>query len=112
MYFSHGPPIWLWSVLGAVIGGATLPALGVYGPELFPTGVRARANGLIALAAVVGSSIGLVTAGVLSDELGGLAPALAILAIGPALLAALVLLRYPETARLELEDLNPEDRVA
>lgn len=110
MYFSGGWTIWLWSLLAAIVGGATLPALGVYGPELFPTGLRARANGLIAVAAVCGSAIGLVTAGVLSDELGGLAPALAILSIGPALLAVLVLLRYPETARLELEDLNPEDR--
>ena len=29
--------------------------------------------------------------------------------VGPLLLAALVLLRYPETAGLELEQLNPED---
>ena len=110
MYFSFGAALWVWSLVAAVIGGATLPALGVYGPELFPTGLRARANGLIALAAVVGSSTGLVTAGVLSDRLGGLAPALTVLAIGPALLVVLVLTRYPETARVALEDLNPEDR--
>jgi MFS family permease len=110
MFFSAGASLWAWSLVGAVVGGATLPALGVYGPELFPTGSRARANGLIALAAVVGSSTGLVAAGILSDRLGGLAPALAILAVGPALLTLLVLLRFPETARVELEDLNPQDR--
>ena len=34
---------------------------------------------------------------------------MAILAIGPILLAVLVILLYPETAGLELETLNPED---
>jgi hypothetical protein len=31
------------------------------------------------------------------------------LALGPLLVAALVLIAYPETARRELEELNPED---
>ena len=35
----------------------------------------------------------------------------AVLAIGPLLMAALVLLRYPETVHRELEELNPEDRL-
>jgi hypothetical protein len=60
---------------------------------------------------VAGSAAGLLAAGVLTDALGNLGRALAVLAIGPAILAVLVLTRYPETARLELEDLNPEDRV-
>jgi hypothetical protein len=72
--------------------------------------VRAKANGVIVIAAVLGSSAGLLVAGVLSDSLGSLGRALAVLAIGPAILAVLVVVRYPETARLELEDLNPEDR--
>jgi len=112
MYLSHGPAMWGWSLIGSVIGGATLPALGVYGPELFPTGVRARANGALVVAGVLGSGFGLLVAGPLSDGLGGLGHALAVLAIGPAILVVLVLVRYPETARLELEDLNPEDRLA
>jgi MFS family permease len=110
MYLVHGPTMWLVSLVASVIGGATLPALGVYGPELFPTGARGRANGVLVVAGVAGSAIGLLTAGSLSDSFGGLGRALAVLAIGPALLAVLILLRYPETARLELEDLNPEDR--
>jgi MFS family permease len=110
MFLSHGPAMWAWSLGASVIGGASLPALGVYGPELFPTGVRAKANGVLVVAGVLGSSAGLLAAGTLSDSLGSLGRALAVLAIGPALLAILVLARYPETARLELEDLNPEDR--
>jgi hypothetical protein len=36
---------------------------------------------------------------------------MAVLSFGPAVVALLVLTRYPETARRELEDLNPEDRL-
>ena len=36
--------------------------------------------------------------------------ALLILAAGPLVVAWLVLRRYPETAGLELEEINPEDR--
>lgn len=112
MYLVAGTPMWLLSVGASIIGGATLPALGVYGPELFPTGVRARANGILVVAAVIGSSTGLLLSGVLSDSLGSLGAALAVLAVGPAILVVLVLARYPETAGVELEDLNPEDRSA
>lgn len=112
MYFSHGVGLWGWSVFGAITGAAVIPALGVYGPELFPTGVRGRANGWITATGRVGSILGLVIAGFLSSahSFGRLAPALALLGLGPLALAVLVLVAYPETAHLELEDLNPEDR--
>jgi MFS family permease len=110
MFLSHGPAMWTWSLIGSVIGGMTVPALGVYGPELFSTGVRARANAVLVVAGVVGSAAGLLAAGPLADHLGGLGHALALLAVGPAILVVLVVARYPETAHLELEDLNPEDR--
>jgi MFS family permease len=84
----------------------------VYGPELFPTALRGRANGIIAILGVAGSVIGLLVAGVLSDRWDGLGPALAVLSIGPALMALLVLTAYPETAHRELEELNPEDLTA
>ncbi len=109
MFNSTGWPLWAWSVVGSVLGGAVLPALGVYGPELFPTSLRGRANGLVALCGVVGSVLGLLGAGALADRLGGLGPALTVLALGPVLLVALVALAYPETAQRELEELNPED---
>ncbi len=110
MFASSGWPLWAWSVLGSVVGGAVLPALGVYGPELFPTSLRGRANGLVALFGVAGSALGLITAGALAERFASLAPALAVLALGPAALVVLVLVAYPETARRELEELNPEDR--
>ncbi len=111
MFASSGWTLWAWSVVGSVVGGAVLPALGVYGPELFPTSLRGRANGVVSLLGVLGSAIGLVTAATLSERLGSLTPALAVLAVGPAVLVVLVLVAYPETARRELEELNPEDRL-
>jgi MFS family permease len=112
MFFSAGWGLWAWSVIGAVVGSVTVPALGVYGPELFPTSLRGRANGIIGGLGRIGSVIGLVSIGFLAAELGGLGPGLLVLSAGPALVALLVLLAYPETARLELEDLNPEDRAS
>jgi MFS family permease len=110
MYLVSGWGLWFWSVLGAVIGSATIPALLVYGPELFPTTLRGRANGGISLVTVGGTVLGLLSAGLLSDRLGSFGPAMAILSVGPALLAVLILAAFPETAHVELEELNPEDR--
>jgi MFS family permease len=109
MYLSEGWPLWAWSVVGAVVGGAVLPALGVYGPELFPTSLRGRANGFLALAGVAGSSVGLLLAGALSERLGGFGPALALLSLASVVVVVLVLALYPETADRSLEELNPED---
>jgi MFS family permease len=110
MFLTRGASMWAWSLVGSVVGAMTVPALGVYGPELFSTGVRARANAVLVVAGIVGSGSGLLVAGPLSDHLGGLGPSLALLAVGPAILAVLVVTRYPETAHLELEEINPEDR--
>lgn len=109
-YLSDGWGLWAWSVTGTVVAAVTVPALGVYGPELFPTGRRGRSNGLISVLSVAGSSAGLLLVGVLSGPLGSIGVAVAVLAPAPVLVAALVLLAYPETAHVELEDLNPEDR--
>jgi MFS family permease len=109
VFLSSGPALWAWAVVGSVIGSAALPALGVYGPELFPTAARGRAGGLLALAGLTGSAAGLLAAGFAADALGRLGPAIAWLAIGPLIVVGLVLVRYPETARRSLEDLNPED---
>jgi MFS family permease len=106
-----GWPMWVSSTAAAVIGGAAIPALGVYGAELFPTGNRGKASGLISMLSLVGSSIGLVAAGWALDQTIGYGTVMAVLAIGPLVVAALVVIIYPETAHHELEDLNPEDRM-
>lgn len=107
-FYSHGALLYGWSTIGSIFGAAAVPALGVYGAELFPTEARGAANGGIGFASRVGSVIGLVVAGTLGDSIG-LSRAFTYLAIGPLVLTFLILIAYPETAHRELEDLNPED---
>lgn len=108
-YHVSGPWLWLAWVSGSIVAAMTVPALAVYGPELFPTALRGRANGIITLTGVVGGAIGLSVAGRLGDHFGSLGPGLTMLAAGPMVVALLVLTLYPETAHMELEELNPED---
>lgn len=108
-YQLSGPGLWVSWLVGSILAAMTVPALGVYGPELFPTALRGKANGWISAASVAGSAVGLRIAGALSDRWGELGPAIARLAIGPLIVAALVLAFYPETAHRELEEMNPED---
>ncbi len=75
MYLATNWTIWLWSILGAVIGAMAVPALAVYGPELFPTDARGRANGVINVARAAGAAAGAFLAGVLADRLAGGLPA-------------------------------------
>lgn len=108
-YFTQGWAMWVLALVGTVIAAAAIPALGVYGPELFPTSLRGRANGLVAVSSLVGSAAGLILCGVISDRVGRIGPAMAVVSAGPVILAVVVLALYPETAGRELEDLNPED---
>ncbi len=52
---------------GGFIGGIALPALAVYRAELFPTGNRGRAAGLLTAAALLGGIGGLLLVGQLID---------------------------------------------
>jgi MFS family permease len=108
---THGSGMWTFAILSSVISGAALPALVVYGPELFPTSLRGRANGVILVLGTLGTVAGLLLAGTLSDRWDGLGRPLALLSAGPLLVVLLVLIAYPETAHQELEVLNPEDPV-
>ncbi|MEX1218418.1 MAG: MFS transporter [Acidimicrobiales bacterium] len=110
-YLSWGWPLWLASAVAATIGALAVPALAVYGPELFPTSQRGRANGGLQVVGVAGSSLGLLTVGWLADRVGGLGQAMAVVAIAPALLILVVVFWFPETAKRELEDLNPSDQI-
>ena len=108
-YFTHGWPLWMWTLGGTVLGGAAVPAIAVYGPELFPTALRGRANGILQTAAVVGSSAGLLIVGHLVDRWGHMSSAMSVVLVGPVLVAVLLAFAYPETAHRTLEEVNPED---
>ncbi len=58
---------------------------------------------------MLGSATGLALAGWLADRAGGLGTAMAVLAVGPVVVVVLILVLFPETASVELEDLNPSD---
>jgi MFS family permease len=106
-YVTHGWLMWGNAIAAQFFGYATAPALGVYSAELFASSRRARSAGLVALASSVGGVSGLVATGALAARIGTLAPALGILATGPTVLVALLLVAYPETAGVALEDLTP-----
>ena len=76
------------------------------GPCALPV-VATRVGGTPAL--VKDGATGLLVVGVLADRFGSYGPAFLVVAAGPVLAAVLVLRWFPETARVELEDLNPGD---
>ena len=108
-FFSGGIAIWAIRMVGVVLGaGVAVPALAVYGPELFPTRLRSTANGVTVLFAVIGSVIGLQLVGRLAERWDSFGQALAVATVGPVLLIGLILLLYPETANRTLEEINDE----
>lgn len=111
-FAADGWPMWAWSVAGSILAGLTVPALGVYRPELFPTSLRGRAGGVIEGVTVAGSAAGLLIVGALVDGGRSYASAFAMIAAAPLAIAVLVLVAFPETAQRELEELNPEDLAA
>jgi MFS family permease len=111
-YFTHGPSLYVWMTAGSFLGYAVVPALAVYGAELFPSSLRGRAGGILTILAAAGSLIGLGATGLLADAIGTIGPALAVMAIGPLLVIVLIATAYPETAGRRLEDLNPVEPAA
>ena len=53
-----------------------------------------------------------MAAGRLEESLGSFGRTMSLLAVAPVLMAVIVLLFFPETARRELEEINPEDDIA
>jgi MFS family permease len=86
--------------------------LTVYRAELFPTGNRGRANGFITALALLGGVVGLELVGIGIDRGWTYGTAMSAVAVGQLLAAIVAFVGYPETAHLELEDLNPEDQAS
>ena len=104
--------LWVASGVGDLLLACGSLAIGTQNIELFPTETRGTSNGLVVVVGVMGSILGLQTAGALSDPLGGLGPPLAICAAGT-LLAALVVVPFlPETNRLDLDEISPSGPTA
>ena len=106
-----GPLMWITAVVAGLVFGTAYPAMAVYRGELFPTARRSFAGGVIMTSALIGGSIGLVAGGFIIEANDSYAPTMFLMALGPVLSSIIVWKRYPETAHLELEDINPGDQV-
>ena len=108
-YSIGGWPMWLAAATAGLTGAAVTPALTVYGPELFATAGRGRANGLLTAAGRAGAIVGLLLVGWISQSHTRFGLAFAIIVLGPIGLIILIVRAFPETAHRSLEELNPVD---
>ena len=104
-----GPLMWTVAILGGFAFGLSYPALAVYRGELFPTGVRGLAGGIIMTSALVGGSLGLIGAGRVLDSGVSYGTVMMCLVLGPLIASVVVWFRYPETAHRELEDITTQN---
>jgi MFS family permease len=111
-FASEGWELWAWTLGQNIVAAATVPALGVYRPELFPTSLRGRAAGGLEVFSVLGAVAGLQIVGRLVDGGSSYGTAFAAILVAPLAVVVLVLAAFPETAHRSLEELNPEDRAA
>ena len=104
-----GPALWGFSFVAGITGAMAFPAMAVYRSELFPTGNRTRAAGIITTLALLGGIGGLIGTGQLIDRGWSYGVVMGLMGISQVVVALIVITSYPETAHRELEDLNPED---
>ena len=101
-----GLPMWITAFCGGLLGGVAYPALAVYRAELFPTGNRSRAAGLLTVAALLGGIAGLLGAGALLDTGWDYRSVMGLLMFGQVIAVILVVVGLPETAQRELEEIS------
>jgi MFS family permease len=104
-----GSTMWLLALAGGLLAGAAYPAFTVYRTELFPTGNRGRVNGYITALSLAGSSFGLLLVGALVHRGWSYGQSMLVVGFGQLLAAVIAYIFYPETAHLELEQINPQD---
>jgi MFS family permease len=108
-FSASGSAMWLFAVAGGLLAGAAYPAFTVYRTELFPTGNRGRANGFITALSLAGSSVGLLVVGALVHRGWSYGESMLLVGSGQLVAAVIAYVAYPETAHLELEQINPQD---
>ena len=108
--FSYGgSTMWLLALLGGLLAGAAYPAFTVYRTELFPTGNRGRANGYITALSWQAAAPDLLLVGALVHRGWSYGQSMLVVGFGQLLAAVIAYVAYPETAHLELEQINPQD---
>jgi MFS family permease len=106
-YSMSGPVMWIAALVGGFCIALAYPAMSVFRSELFPTAKRNLASALITTASLLGGSVGLIGAGVAIDDGYSYGAVITTLAVFPLIVAMLVWFKYPETANVSLEELNP-----
>jgi len=108
--FYLGGPAVLWPAFAGMVfcQGGKITVLRSWATELFPTSFRGMAAGWMAASGTTGGMAGLALAGVLERPLGGIAPALALIATAGVAAAIASYVWLPETRGLELETIAPE----
>ena len=108
-FFVGGPAMWALSFAGGFTAAMAYPAFAVYRAELFPTGNRGTANGLVTATALLSGSVGILIVGFFRDKGASFGSLIAAMGVGQLVAAYIAVRHYPETAHLELEQLNPGD---
>jgi MFS family permease len=106
-----GTAMWLASLAGGLLGAMAYPAFAVYRTELFPTGNRSMSNAIVTTVALLSGGIGILVVGALRDHGWSFGSVMALMATGQLIATVIAYRWYPETAHLELEELNPGDPV-
>lgn len=110
-FFIGGPAMWALALVGGFLAGMAYPAFAVYRSEMFPTGNRGKANGIVTATALLSGSLGILVVGYARDRGTSFGLALGVMAMGQLLAVYIAYRHYPETAHLELEQLNPGDPI-
>jgi MFS family permease len=106
-FLAGGAVLWIAAAASVVTSAAAAIALGTLDAELFPTETRSTSNAFLGVVSVIGSAVGLVLAGVLTDPLGGIGRAVALSGIAALVAAAVFVPMLPESAARALDDVSP-----
>jgi predicted MFS family arabinose efflux permease len=108
-FLGQGALLWAFMTIAIVAAATAALAVGTMDAEMFPTEVRGTSNALLLVAYVLGSIVGLVLAGSLSDTIGGLGKAIALCGIAPIIAAIFLLPRLPESGGHALDEVSPSE---
>ena len=110
-FFASGVTMWAASLAGGFMAAMAYPAFAVYRTELFPTGNRGSANGIVTAVALLSGSVGILIVGYFHSHGASFGVLMAAMGVGQLIAAYVAYRHYPETAHLQLEQLNPGDPV-
>ena len=108
-FLGQGAVLWAFMTIAIVAAAPAALSVGTMDAEMFPTEVRGTSNAMLLIAYVLGSVVGLVLAGQLSDSLGGIGNAVALCGIAPLVAAIFLVPRLPESGGHKLDDVSPSE---